>query len=97
MAPNDAPASAPSTGGRMPWKWIYRSVAVDPERGRATVHVRTEGTHEGGPETEWFDAQVVIARTGGRSEAATRLDALRRLRTLIDREMASLEHPPGDA
>lgn len=79
------------------WTWVYRGMHVDAKRGRAVVQMRTDGHREPGQEKEWFEAQVEVEWHSGRSESATRLEALRRLRTLIDQEMRALGGPRDDA
>jgi hypothetical protein len=74
------------------WIWTTKAVTQLSE-GEATVSLHGGDHRAGSGERERLDAQVVIPSSGRRSDKATRLDALKRLRTLIDQEISDLSGP----
>jgi hypothetical protein len=77
------------------WNWVY--TAIDRQSGITVVEIKTADRRASGQEQESLTAKVEIETHPGRNEIAIRLEALQKLRTLIDDEMARLGRQHGGA
>jgi hypothetical protein len=72
------------------WEWVYSATNI--QGGITVVEIKTANHRVPGQEKEWLKAQIEVETHPRRSERAMRLDALRKLQTLIDGEIGRLEH-----
>ncbi len=75
------------------WEWVYSGMAR--RDGKTVVGIQTADHREPAQEQEWLKAQIEVETRPGRSEIATRLEVLQKLRTLIDGEIGRLERLGG--